>query len=35
MLAKKVETLNLEEHLFPSSALATNVITPKLYHNIL
>jgi hypothetical protein len=29
MLAKKVETLNLEKHLFPSSALATNAITFK------
>jgi hypothetical protein len=35
MLAKKVETLNLEEGLFPSSALAVDAITPKLYRNFL
>ncbi len=35
MLVHKVETLNLEEHLFSSSALATNAITSEPYHNFL
>jgi hypothetical protein len=35
MLVHKVETLNLEKHLFPSSVLATDAITSKPYHNFL
>jgi hypothetical protein len=35
MLAKKVVTLNFEDRLFLSSALAADAITRKLYHKFL